>query len=566
MKIFWRVPLFCLAGCCLAVVGFAQQPQSAAELETIGRIRQEGIFDSKAMEYASGLFDGIGPRLTGSPNMKKANDWTRDQLTRMGCVDAHEETWGNFGLGWRQIGTTVWMTVPDSATVIAQATPWSPATAGAVTGEVIVVPELKTEADFAKWKGKLAGKIVLYGGVPKVSPDKLPEMEHYDAAKLTKIQDFPLDGYNGLNEQSVLPDDPPFWESIFGGMAFKEKVGAFLKQEGAVALLVPGGSGGVIHDDTGSSLGWFVYRPEHRQVIPEAVIASEAFGRMSRLLAHDVAVSATVNIATEFTGDHQPGMNTVAEIAGTDPKLKDEVVMIGGHLDSWAAGTGATDDGAGAVIAMEAMRILNAVGVKPRRTIRIGLWSGEEQGIFGSAGYVRDHFGVLNYAKTPAELQVPEFLREQVGPVTLKPEHRLLSAYFNVDNGGGKLLGIYTEGNVAAATLFERWAQPLKDLGFTTISERPTGSTDHVPFDQVGLPGFQFIQDPRDYDARTHHTNQDLYERLSEPDLAQAAVVLATFAYDAAMSDEMVPRKTLPQPELKRTLDKPLEGIYPVRP
>jgi carboxypeptidase Q len=538
------------------------QPETL-DLDMYARIRKEGIFHSRVMEYSSGLFDGIGPRLTGSPNMKKANDWTRDQLTRMGCVDAHEESWGDFGMGWRQIGTSALMTAPDTATLLAQATPWSPATPGAVTAEVIAVPELQSEADLAQWKGKLAGKILLYGSGPKIDPDNLPQMEHYDTAKLKDIYDYPLDGYNGMTREHVLHSEPAVWEMFFKQRAFKEKVGAFLKSEKAVAVLLPGGSGGVILDDTRLSIGWLVYRPEHRQAIPGAVIADEAFGRMSRLLAHGVPVSMSLNIQTEFTGDHEPGLNTIAEIAGTDPKLKDQVVMLGGHLDSWIAGTGATDDGAGAVIAMEAMRILNAVGVKPRRTIRIGLWGGEEQGIFGSLGYVRDHFATLDYSTKPEEMLVPEYVREQVGPPKVKRDHKLLSVYFNVDGGTGKLLGIYAEGNAAAGELFEQWGRPLKDLGFTTVSERPTGSSDHVPFDQVGLPGFQFIQDPRDYETRAHHTNQDVYERLSEPDLEQAAVVLATFVYDAAMRDQMMPRKPMPQPELEEKQHKPLEGLFP---
>ena len=549
---------------CLPTWSVGQQPApEKLDLAMYEQIRQEGIFHSRVMDYSSALFDDIGPRLTGSPNMQKANDWSRDQLAKMGCVNAHEESWGDFGMGWRQIGTSAWMTAPDTATLLAQATPWSPATRGVVKAEVIAVPNLKIEADFAKWKGKLAGKIVLYGDTPKVEPNSLPLMEHYDPAHLKLIGDYPLDGFNGLNEQYVLPPDPKFWEDAFKGVAFKERVAAFLASEKAAAVLVPSGSGGVIHDDTNSSFGWFVYRPEHKQPIAEAVIADEAFGRMSRLLAHHVPVKLSLDIATEFTGDHQPGINTVAEIAGTDPALKDQVVMVGGHLDSWIAGTGATDDGAGAVVAMEAMRILSAVGAKPRRTIRIGLWGGEEEGIFGSSGYVKAHFAELQYSTRPEEQGVPEFLREQVGSPVLKPEHKLLSAYFNADNGTGKFLGIYTEGNAAAGAMFEQWGAPLKDLGFITVSERPTGSTDHVPFDMAGLPGFQFIQDPRDYEARTHHTNQDVYERLSEPDLAQQAVIMATFAYDAAMRDEMVPRKPMPHPELDQKADQPLEGLFP---
>ncbi|NYF79662.1 M20/M25/M40 family metallo-hydrolase [Granulicella arctica] len=558
-----------LLSCLLAPIGLtcvaqAQQPATETlDLDMYARIRHEGIFNSHIMEYAGGLFDDIGPRLTGSPSLKKANDWTRDQFTHMGLANAHLESWGDFGMGWQQIGTSALMTAPATATFLAQATPWSPATKGQITADVIAIPELKEEKDFDAWKGKLTGKIVLYGPAPKIDPDAVPKLEHYDTAHLAAIGEFPLDGYNGLREQYVLPDDPAFWEKVFKQMAFKEKVSAFFASEKAAALLVPGGSGGVIHDDTGSSMGWFVYRPDHKQPIAEAVIANEAFGRISRLLSHDVPVKLALDIQTKFTGDHEPGMNTIAEIPGSDPALKDQVVMLGGHLDSWIAGTGATDDGAGAIIAMEAMRILKAVDAHPRRTIRVALWGGEEQGIFGSAGYVRDHFATLQYSTKPEEQLIPEFLRQQTGPVTLKPDHALLSGYFNADNGTGKFLGIYTEGNQAIGSIFEQWGKPLRDLGFTTISQRPTGSTDHVPFDLVGLPGFQFIQDPRDYESRSHHTNQDVYERLSEPDLQQAAVIMATFVYDAATRDQMLPRKPLPHPELVEQRSKPLEGIYP---
>ncbi len=544
----------------------APQPAPAARTETldldaIARIRDEGINHSHIMEYSSGLFDGVGARLTGSPEFARAEQWSLDQFRRMGASNVHPESWGEFGMGWQQIGTSVLMTEPSTATFLAQATPWSPATAGETAGEVIAVPALHSEKDFDAWKGKLAGKIVLYGDAPKIHPDPSNPLEHYDQAKLDHLRSYPLDG--DQNDSHVLPDQPALWEKVFGDMAFLEKVGHFFADEHAIAVLRPGGSGGVIHDDTGSSLGWFVYRPEHKQAIPSAVIASEAFGRMHRLVSHGVPVSVRLNIATKFYGDHEPGSNVIAEIPGTDPALKDEVVMLGGHLDCWIAGTGATDDGAGAIIAMEAMRILRALNLQPRRTIRVALWGGEEQGIFGSSGYVGTHFGTRSYSTKPEEQVVPEFVRHQTGPVTIKPEHAKFDAYFNTDNGGGKFLGIFAEGNAAVAAIFQQWAAPISDLGFTTVTLRNTGSTDHVPFDQVGLPGFQFIQDPRDYETRSAHTNMDTYERLSETDMKQAATIMAIFVYNTAQRDGMLPRKPLPHPELEEQQAKPLEGIYP---
>jgi carboxypeptidase Q len=542
----------------------AVQPATESlDLGMYARIREEGLNHSHVMEYASALFDGIGPRLTGSPNLAKANAWTRDRLTAMGCSNAHLESWGEFGLGWRQISTSVDMATPDTAVFIAQATPWSPPTHGLVTAEVIAVPRLKEEKDFDAWKGKLAGKILLYGPSPKINPDPAPLLEHYDETKLTQIFQYPLDG--DMSEQHVLSEGPAFWEDYFKRLAFGEKIARFFSDEHAVALLVPGwgGDGGIMRDDNAEQLVALGYLPDHKQPIPSAVLSSENFGRVSRLLEHAVPVTVSVAINTEFTGEHEKGYNTIAEIPGTDPKLKDQVAMIGGHLDSWIAGTGATDDVAGAIIAMEAMRILTALGVQPRRTIRVALWSGEEQGEFGSLGYVHQHFATVGLSTKPEELGVPEFLREQVGPVTLKPEHSLISGYFNLDNGGGKLLGIYAENNAAIVPVFKQWIEPLKDLGVTTISMRQSGSTDHESFDQVGIPGFQFIQDPRDYETRSLHSNQDVYERLSANDLKQAAVVEAIFAYNTAMRDEMLPRKPLPHPELNEQQSKPLAGVFP---
>jgi carboxypeptidase Q len=541
----------------------AQPVTESLDLGMYARIRTEGLDHSHIMEYASGLFDDIGPRLTGSPNLAKANAWTRDQFTAMGCSQARLESWGDFGIGWRQIGTSVYLATPDTAVFIAQATPWSPPTHGPVTAEVIAVPSLKEEKDLDAWKGKLAGKIILYGSAPKINPDPAPLLEHYDEKKLTQIYRYPLDG--DMEEQHVSSEGPHYWEEAFKKIAFGERVAKFFADEHAVAFLVHGwgGDGGTVRDDNGEQLVEFAYSPQHKQPLPSAVLANENFGRVSRLLEHSVPVTVTVAIQSETTGDHEQGYNTVAEIPGTDPQLKDQVVMVGGHLDSWIAGTGATDDGAGSIIAMEAMRILTALHVQPRRTIRVALWSGEEQGEFGSLGYVRQHFATVGLSTKPEELLVPEFLREPVGPLTVKPEHALVSGYFNIDNGGGKLLGIFAENNAAMVPVFQQWIEPLKDLGVTTVSMRETGSTDHESFDKVGIPGFQFIQDPRDYETRSLHSNQDVYERLSASDLKQAAVVEAIFVYNTAMREQMLPRKPLPHPELSDQESQPLKGVFP---
>ena len=544
-----------------AVPAFAQEKAAEAlDLNMYQQIRDEGFHHSHVMEYASGLFDGIGPRLTGSPNMKKANEWTRDQLTAMGCSNAHLEDWGEFGMGWQQRNTWVRMVSPDEAVFIAQAVPWSPATNGAVTAQ-LVQASLRSERDFERYRGKLAGKIVLLGKPGTPGKDG-PLSTRYDDKALADIFRYGWTDED-LQAQHLYPMD--MMEQAFSGpIAFGEKVGKFLADEKVAAVLVSGGpSGGTFNDDSNLGFGWFVYERGHAMQVPLAVLAREHFGRMSRLLEAHVPVSVELNIDTAFTGDHEHGFDTIAEIAGTDPKLRDQVVMVGGHLDSWAAGTGATDDGAGAIISMEVMRILNVLRVHPRRTIRVGLWSGEEQGLFGSVGYVRAHFGSFPLSTSPAQLKVPEFVRKPAGPLTVKPEQKLISAYYNLDNGGGKLRGIYAQENNAVIPIFQQWIEPLRDLDVTTVSARYTGGTDHLSFDDVGVPGFQFIQDPLDYETLSAHTNMDLYERLKPADLQQAAVVEAIFVYNTAMRDQMMPRKPLPHPELYEEQRGPLPNVMP---
>ena len=537
-------------------------PQPATEtldLVMYQRIRDEGLQHSHVMDYASALMDGIGPRLTGSPNLKRANEWTRDQLTAMGCTNAHLEDWGEFGMGWRQLNTWVRMSAPDTAVFIAQALPWSPATHGAVNGSAVWV-DAKDDKDLEKYKGKLEGKIVLFGPMRDVKPVDKPLFERRDDADLKKTVDYPV--HVGEQQQ--------FFQEFIKRLAFREKAGKFFADEHALAIVIPsrdgrdnGGSGGTIFDDGGSGMGWFTYKREHAEQLPVVVMAIESYGRVYRLLKANVPVSVEMDVETEFTGDHEHGFDTIAEIPGTDPKLKDEVVMVGGHLDSWASGTGATDNGAGTVVAMEVMRILNSLHVQPRRTIRIGLWTGEEEGEFGSYGYVKQHFGYVPLSTAPDQLALPDFLRKPAGPIELKPEREKISGYFNLDNGTGKIRGIYLQQNAAVAPIFAQWMQPLGDLGVSTITMRDTGGTDHEAFDSVGIPGFQFIQDMLDYSSRTHHSNQDVYERLQPEDLAQAATVEAIFVYNTAMRDQMLPRKPLPHPELEEQRKAPLKNVMP---
>jgi len=525
-----------------------------------GSIRAEALGHSHVMEYASALMDGIGPRLTGSPNLKKANEWTRDQLTAMGCANAHLEDWGEFGMGWQQLNTWLRMTAPDTAVFIAQAAPWSPGTKGPLSAAAVWA-DLKEEKDFDKYKGKLAGKIVLLGEMREVKPVDKPLFRRYDDAELKKIEEYPI--------HAERPGE--FIQRYMQRMEFRAKLMQFLVSEQVAAVILPsrdgensGGSGGTIFDDNGANLGGaLVYQREHANPLPVAVTAVENYGRVFRLLRANVPVTLELNIETRFGGDHEHGFDTVAEIPGTDPSLKDELVMVGGHLDSWASGTGATDNGAGTVVAMEVMRVLNTLHVKPRRTIRVALWTGEEQGLFGSRGYTAQHFGTIPRSTEPDEMKKPEFARKIVGPIQVKAEQEKVSAYFNVDNGSGRIRGIYLQHNGAVASIFKQWMEPLKDVGVTTISLQDTGGTDHLSFDAVGIPGFQFIQDPLDYDTRTHHSNMDVYERLQADDLAQAAFVETIFVYNAAMRDPMLPRKAFPHPELEPELREPLKNVMP---
>jgi carboxypeptidase Q len=536
-----------------------QPPTESLDYNMYQMIRNEGLDHSRVMEFASGLMDGIGPRLTGSPNVKRANEWTRDQFTAMGCSNAHLEDWGEFGMGWQQLNTWVRMTSPDTAVFIAQAKPWSPSSNGVISGQAIWV-DIKKEEDLEKYKGKLGGKIVFMGEMREVKPLDKPLFERTDEKELAKIVDHPL-----------APEEDDFLKGLVKEFELRDKIANLIASEHALAVVLPsrdgrsgGGSGGTIFvDSSGGGLGWFIYKREHAQPVPVVVAAIENYGRVYRLLKANVPVTIEMNVDTKFTGDHEHGFDTIAEIPGTDPKLKDEVVMVGGHLDSWASATGATDNGAGTVIAMEVMRILNTLHVKPRRTIRVGLWTGEEQGDFGSFYYVKNHFGYLPLSTAPDQLKLPDWLRKPAGPLDLKPDQQKISGYFNMDNGTGKVLGVYLQENAAVAPIFSQWIAPLKDLGVTAITMRNTGGTDHESFDAVGIPGFQFIQDKLDYSARTHHSNADTYEHLQAGDLAQAATVEAIFVYNTAMRDQMLPRKPLPHPELEEQRKAPLKNLMP---
>ncbi len=545
-------------------------PQPATEnvdLTMYARIRDEGFKHSHVMEFGSALSDGIGPRLTGSPNMKKANEWTRDTLSKIGLENAHLEDWGEFGMGWQQINTWARMVSPDPEPIWMQAAPWSPATSGPVTGEAVYM-DLQTEKDLDKFKGKLSGKIVLLGAM-RATPDITEPLFHrYTTEELAEMETYPTGERRAgqPNIQQLIADRARL-------TALRTAAVKMMTEEHAAAIITPsrdggnGGGTGIIFDDNGANIVRSAQIKANAVTIPNAVMMIEHYNRIGRLLQNHVPVTLEVNIEAKFTGDNEHGFDTVAEIPGTDPKLKDQVVMVGGHLDSWISGTGATDNGAGSIMAMEAVRILKALNIKPKRTIRIALWSGEEEGLCGSRGYIHNHFGGPEGAPLPACGATPAGGPGQAQPpqppIKTTKEWETLDAYYNLDNGTGKVRGVYTQENYAVAPIFRQWIAPLADLGVTAISYRNTGGTDHLSFDAVGLPGFQYIQDPMDYETRTHHSDMDTFDRLHALDLEQGAVLEAIFLYNTSEREAMIPRKPFPHPELDKEKSAPIPGVFP---
>jgi carboxypeptidase Q len=544
-------------------------PQPATEnvdLTMYARIRDEGFKHSHVMEFGSALADGIGPRLTGSPNMAKANAWTRDTMTKIGLENAHLEDWGEFGMGWQQINTWARMVSPDPEPLWMQAAPWSPSTNGPVSGEAVYM-DVQDVKDLDKYKGKLSGKIVLMGAMRPTPDITEPLFHRYTTEELAEMETYPTGEGRGGN-----PDFARLAADRARLAAIRTAALQMMVEEKVAAIITPsrdarnGGGTGIIFDDNGANLIRGAQTKDNAVAIPNAVMMIEHYNRLGRLLQNHVPVTLEVNIDAKFTGDHEHGFDTVAEIPGTDPKLKDQVVMVGGHLDSWISGTGATDNGAGSIMAMEAMRILKAIGVKPKRTIRIALWSGEEEGLCGSRGYVHIHFGGPEGAPLPvcgAATGAPGQAAAPQPPIKTTKEWETLDAYYNLDNGTGKVRGVYTQENYAVAPIFRQWIAPLADLGVTAISYRNTGGTDHLSFDAVGLSGFQFIQDPMDYETRTHHSDMDTFDRLHPLDLEQGAVLEAIFLYNTSEREAMMPRKPFPHPELEHQSTQPIPGIFP---
>lgn len=560
-----KVAVLLLAILIAPITGFSQQPSPSPVVtpqgtqtpakdpnDPIERMKDEAMNRSHVMQTLSSLSDVIGPRLTASPGLKRANEWTRNQLSQWGLENAHLEAWGPFGRGWTLKRFSAQVVDPLTIPLIAYPKAWSPATEGPLTAPVIYV-DAKDETELQKFKGNLKGAIVLTGRMRDVKAHFEAPGTRRDDKDLLALADAP-EPRSGQRRQQTAEQRAAF--------AFAAKKNQFFHDEGA-ALLVDSsraGDGGTIFVQSASvpqpvSADPFgpnaprqmqSYDKTAPKIIPQIVVAVEHYNRIARMIEAGEAVKMTVDLAVEWQDSDPMAYNTIAEIPGSD--LKDEIVMLGGHMDSWHAGTGATDNGAGVAVAMEAVRILKALNLKPRRTIRIALWTGEEQGLLGSKAYVAEHFGELETTPvasgsapaTPAPSPVTSTL-------VTKPEYEKFSSYFNLDNGTGKIRGVYLQGNESVRSLFRQWLAPFRDMGAATLSISNTGGTDHLSFDAIGLPGFQFIQDEIEYDTRTHHSNQDVFDRIQADDMKQASAIMAAFIYNAAMREEKLPRKPLPK-------------------
>jgi carboxypeptidase Q len=496
----------------LAWAAPAQTDWLTPDASVISKFEDESSQNSHIMEVMGYLTDVYGPRLTNSPSIREAGDYAVKTLSAWGLANVHEETWGPFGRGWSNEFFEANEIAPRHFPLIAYPKAWTPGTNGPITADAIYA-RIEKEEDFAFYRGRLRGLIVL------TAPMRAVEAQFDAPAHRFTDQDL------ADLAQPRPPQPPPDKETrdrLRRQQEFNTKLVKFLTDEGAAAWLeLAPHDGGTLTVMSGGSRD-----PKDPPVLPRVAVDIEHYGRILRTLEKNIPVTLRIEIANKFYDDTQDSFNIVAEIPGTDKP--DEVVMLGAHFDSWASGTGATDNAAGSAVVMEAMRILKTSNAKMRRTVRLALWTGEEEGLLGSRAYVRENFGDRN-------------------TMDLQPGHAKLSAYYNVDNGTGKIRGIYLQGNEAVRPIFEKWMEPFKAEGMTTLSARGTGGTDHVSFDEVGLPGFQFIQDPIEYETRTHHTNMDVYERIQAADLKQMAVIVASFVYMTANADQILPRKPMPK-------------------
>ncbi len=498
----------------IPTINFAQE----VDASMMQKIREEGLQHSKVMDIAFNLTDKNGSRLANSEGYMRAANYAKETLSGWGVENSRLEAWGEFGKGWDLEKMYLAITAPYYKPLLAWPKTWTAGTKGLKKAGVIVV-DAKDSATVVSYKGQLKGKLII---IDQATPYK--QSFKADAVRYT---DEELEKMAAATMQPSRPIDTAQQRrmreqmSRSGGARALSILKEMAKEEGAVGMLT---SAPRNHDGTIFSQGGGSYKAADAENFLDMAMGIEDYNTILRLAKSGTEVNMEAEVKTKFQTKDLQGYNVIAEIPGTDPTLKDEVVMIGAHLDSWQAGTGATDNAAGSSVMMEVMRILKATGAQPKRTIRIGLWSAEEQGLLGSRGYVKKTF---------------------IDPTTNTPNaaHEKFAGYFNIDNGTGKVRGIYLQGNEQCGPIFKSWLAPFNDLGAKTVTISNTGGTDHQSFDGVGLPGFQFIQDPIEYDTRTHHSNMDVYEHLSEDDLKQIATIVAAFAYNTAQRDEKLPRK-----------------------
>ncbi|MFN0280106.1 MAG: M20/M25/M40 family metallo-hydrolase [Pyrinomonadaceae bacterium] len=560
----------------IPTVAFGQTAVYSASKEDIDKIKDEGLNRSQVMQTLSYMTDVIGPRLTASTGAKRANEWTRDTLAKWGMQNAHLESWGPFGRGWTLKRFYATVDGPTAFPMIAYPKAWSPGTDilissakkrkkqrkaqnTAYTAEVVHFNATKEE-ELEQYKGKLKSKIVLVGSLRELKAHFEPQAKRSTDKDLLNLADAPDPASVPRRPPGGTPN--PAFANFQQQQQFSARRFRFLAEEGAAVLIDAGrGDGGTIFVQQASALqapppaeGAQAATPvrlydKDAKIPIQISAAAEHFNRVARMVDAGEKVTMTVDLAVEYQDADPNGYNTIAEIPGSDKA--DEVVMLGGHLDSWQSGTGATDNGAGCAVMMEAMRIIQTLGLKPRRTIRIALWTGEEQGLLGSRAYVKQHFGEMKGARSmfaPPDPNAPK-------PELVKhADYDKLSAYFNIDNGTGKIRGIYMQGNNGVRDIFRKWFEPFKDIKWfaadkdmsaNTLTLANTGGTDHLAFDAIGLPGFQFIQDEIEYGTRTHHSSMDVFDRIQADDVKQISIIVAAFVYQAAMMDEKMPRKPM---------------------
>ena len=507
----------------------AQAPAPGLDTATIGRIRGEAVANSQALETHWWLSEAFGPRATGTPGYQQGADWVMKKFNEWGLKNVHIERFP-FGQGWTIERFSAHLLTPSPAPLIGMPRWYSPSTSGTITSDVVHV-KAANEADLAKYKGQLQGKIVV---LQAARPVRM--LEGRVILRMTDAD---------WNEAMTPPTPSPKPAGPGGAPAeaqkFNQAVQRFLVAEGVAAVLDRGSDSDL--SAVGSDLSWQTQRvdggtifpgnggsrdPKAPQQVPSATLAVEHYNRIVRLLEHGQPVRMEVNIQTKFHPETDPAgnaFNIIADIPGSD--LANEVVIMGAHFDTYPYATGATDNTTGSTAMIEAVRVIQALGLKPRRTIRVALWAAEEQGLLGSREYVNRHYFDTK-TKTP------------------KPDHANVQAYFNLDNGTGRIVGIWGQGNAGAMKQFEQWGQAIKDLGWRNVSPRSVSQTDHVGFEDAGLPGFQFIQERLEYNSRTHHSNMDTYDHLQREDVIQQGAVAAVFAWYAANTPEKLPRKAMP--------------------